>query len=123
MLKVHTRKLGNVAVVSVQGRIVNGETASLRHEVDSQSRVNTVLLDLSRVSTIDASGLGLMLEMREETQSRGMRFKLMNVTNLVSRVLAITKLDSVFEITPAAEQMPALAHARAPRMMPYARCA
>jgi len=123
MLKVHTRKLGNVAVVSVQGRIVNGETASLRQEVDSQSRVNTVLLDLSRVSTIDASGLGLMLEMREETQSRGMRFKLMNVTNLVSRVLAVTKLDSVFEITPAAEQMPALAHARAPRMMPYARCA
>jgi len=123
MLKVHTRKLGNVAVVSVQGRIVNGETASLRQEVDSQSRVNTVLLDLSRVSTIDASGLGLMLAMREETQSRGMRFKLMNVTNLVSRVLAITKLDSVFEITPAAESMPALAHARAPRMMPYARCA
>ena len=123
MLKVHTRKLGNVAVVSVQGRIVNGETASLRQEVDSQSRVNTVLLDLSRVSTIDASGLGLMLEMREEAQSRGMRFKLMNVTNLVSRVLAVTKLDSVFEIAPAAEQIPALAHARAPRMMPYARCA
>jgi len=123
MLKVHTRKLGNVAVVSVQGRIVNGETAALRQEVDSQSRVNTVLLDLSRVSTIDASGLGLMLAMREETQSRGMRFKLMNVTNLVSRVLAVTKLDSVFEITPAAEQMPALAHARPSRMMPYARCA
>ena len=123
MLKVHTRKLGNVAVVSVQGRIVNGETASLRQVVDSQSRVNTVLLDLSRVSTIDASGLGLMLQMREEAQSRGMRFKLMNVTNLVSRVLAVTKLDSVFEITPAAESLPALAHARASRMVRYARCA
>ena len=111
MLKVHTRKLGNVAVVSVQGRIVNGETASLRQEVDSQSTVNTVMLDLGRVSTIDASGLGLMLEMREHTQSKGMRFKLMNVTNLVSKVLAVTKLDSVFEIMPA-EPMPILAHAR-----------
>ena len=97
MLKVHTRKLGNVAVVSVQGRIVNGETASLREVVDAQSTVKTVLLDLGRVSTIDASGLGLMLEMREQTQSKGMRFKLMNVTNLVSKVLAVTKLDSVFE--------------------------
>ncbi len=123
MLKVHTRKLGNVAVVSVQGRIVNGETASLRDEVGSQSTVNTVMLDLARVSTIDASGLGLMLEMREEAQSKGMRFKLMNVTNLVGRVLEVTKLDSVFEITPAVESMPAIAHARAPRMMPYARCA
>jgi len=123
MLKVHTRKLGNVAVVSVQGRIVNGETASLREEVGSQSTVNTVLLDLARVSTIDASGLGLMLEMREQTQSKGVRFKLMNVGNLVGRVLAVTKLDSVFEITPAVETLPALAHARAPRMMPFARCA
>ena len=123
MLKVHTRKLGNVAVVSVQGRIVNGETASLREEVGSQSTVNTVLLDLARVSTIDASGLGLMLEMREQTQSKGVRFKLMNVGNLVGRVLAVTKLDSVFEITPAVEALPALAHARAPRMMPFARCA
>ena len=123
MLKVHTRKLGNVAVVSVQGRIVNGETASLREEVGSQSTVNTVLLDLARVSTIDASGLGLMLEMREQTQSKGVRFKLMNVGNLVGRVLAVTKLDSVFEITPAVETLPARAHARAPRMMPFARCA
>ena len=123
MLKVHTRKLGNVAVVSVQGRIVNGETASLRQEVDSQSRVNTVLLDLSRVSTIDASGLGLMLKMREETQSRGMRFKLMNVTKLVGRVLEVTKLDSVFEVTSAVEPMPAIAHARSAHMMPFARCA
>jgi len=123
MLKVHTRKLGNVAVVSVQGRIVNGETASLREEVDAQSRVNTVLLDLGRVSTIDASGLGLMLEMREQTQSKGMRFKLMNVTKLVGRVLEVTKLDSVFEVTSAVEPMPAIAHARSAHMMPFARCA
>jgi anti-anti-sigma factor len=123
MVKVHTRKLGNVAVVSVQGRIVNGETSSLREEVGAQSRVNTVLLDLSRVSTIDASGLGLMLEMREQTQSKGMRFKLMNVTRLVGRVLEVTKLDSVFEVTSAVEPMPAIAHARSTHMMPYARCA
>ena len=123
MLKVHTRKLGNVAVVSVQGRIVNGETASLREEVDSQSRVNTVLLDLGRVSTIDASGLSLMLEMREQTQSKGIRLKLMNVTRLVGRVLEITKLDSVFEITSAAEPLPAMTQARSTPMMPYARCA
>jgi anti-sigma B factor antagonist len=123
MLKVHTRKLGDVAVVSVQGRIVNGETASLREEVDSQSRVNTVLLDLSRVSTIDASGLGLMLELREHAEERGTRLKLMNATRLVRRVLEITKLDSVFEITNAVEPRAAVAHARSTPMMPYARCA
>ena len=124
MLKVHTRKLGNVTVVSVQGRIVNGETASLRKTVDAQSKGGTVLLDLSRVSAIDASGLGLMLEMREQTQSKGIRFKLMNVTKLVARVLEVTKLDSVFDIcATATEPLPAMAHARTSRMMPFARCA
>ena len=123
MLKVHTKQLGNVAVVAVQGRIVNGETASLREAVDAQSRVNTVLLDLARVSTIDASGLGLMLELRTQIQSKGMRFKLTNVTKLVSRVLEVTKLDSVFEISYAVEQRPPMAHARTPRLMPFARCA
>jgi anti-anti-sigma factor len=123
MLKVHTRKLGNVAVVSVQGRIVNGETASLQEEVDSQSKVGTVLLDLSRVSTIDASGLGVMLELREHAEQRGTRLKLMNATKLVRRVLEVTKLDSVFEITPSVEPLAAIARARSTPMMPFARCA
>jgi len=123
MLKVHTRKLGNVAVVSVQGRIVNGETASLREVVDAQSTVNTVLLDLASVSTIDARGLGLMLELREHAEQRGMRFKLMNVTKLVRRVLEVTKLDAVFEITASVEPLPAIAQARSTPMMPFARCA
>jgi anti-anti-sigma factor len=123
MLKVHTRKLGNVAVVSVQGRIVNGETASLREEVDSQSTVNTVLLDLSRVSTIDASGLGMILELREHAEERGARLKLMNASKLVRKVLEVTKLDSVFEITSVVEPLPAIARTRSTPMMPYARCA
>jgi len=103
MLRVYAKKLGTVAIVCLQGRIVNGETAALRDAVDSQSNVSAVVLDLGRVSTIDAAGLGVLLELRERTQSRGIDFKLMNITRLVSRVLEITRLNSVFEITSGAE--------------------
>ena len=48
MLKVHTRNSGNVTVLCLQGRIVNGETASLREAVISQTRAGTVVLDLAR---------------------------------------------------------------------------
>jgi anti-anti-sigma regulatory factor len=44
-----------------------------------------------------------MLELREHAQSKGIDFKLMNMTKLVSRVLEITRLDSVFEVTSRAE--------------------
>jgi anti-anti-sigma factor len=122
MLKVHARNLGTVTVLCLQGRIVNGETATLRKAVHSQSRVSAIVLDLTRVSTIDAGGLGLMLKLREQTESRGIGFKLMNVTKLVSRVLEMTRLDSVFEVTSGVELWPAISRARAP-VMKLASCA
>ena len=103
MLKVDTKNLGSVAILCLQGRIVNGETAALRNALHRQSDVSAVVLDLARVSTIDAGGLGVMLELREETQSKGIDFRLMNVTKLVSKVLEITRLNSVFEVTTGAE--------------------
>ena len=123
MLKVHTRTLGNVAVVCLQGRLVNGETALLREAVTAQTTVKALFLDLSRVSTIDASGLGLMLDLRRQTQSRGIRFKLVNVTKSVSRVLEVTRLDSVFEIAPSIELMPAIPRQRTTGPLPFAACA
>ena len=123
MLRVHTRNLGNVEVVCLQGRIVNGETASLREAVGFRSNVNAVVLDLARVSTIDASGLGVMLDLRRQAQAKGVRFKLLNVTKLVRHVLEVTRLDSVFEVAPQAEQKVSVSRAPQTRMMPFARCA
>ena len=37
MLKVHAKNLGTVAVLCLQGRIVNGETETLRNAVHSLS--------------------------------------------------------------------------------------
>lgn len=112
MLKVYTRNLGKVAVVCLQGRIVNGETASLREAVASLSQASAVVLDLARVSTIDASGLGVMLQLRKQAESRGIGFKLMNVSRFVRQVFEITRLDSVFEVIPKAESMPGRQPAR-----------
>src|SRR5439155_19783052 len=91
MLRVQTRNLGNVTVLCLQGRIVNGEKASLRQAMDSQLRTSVVVLDLGRVTAIDASGFGFMLELRQMGESSGMRFNLMNVTKLVSQGIIVTQ--------------------------------
>jgi len=122
MLKVQTRNLGNVAVVCLQGRIVNGETASLREVVDSQMKAGAVVLDLARVSTIDASGLGLMLALRKQAEANGVGLKLMNVSKFVKQVFEITRLDTVFEVIPRVEPLPARSQARAARVE-WAACA
>jgi len=129
MLKIHTRNLGDVAVVSVQGRIVNGETASLREAVGSkvaaqpQSRGRAIVLDLARVSAVDASGLGLMLELRELAERKGIRLKLANASIFVRRIFEVTRLDSVFEVSNVREPMAVISHQQPTRVIPFARCA
>ena len=123
MLKVHAKNLGTVAVLCLQGRIVKGETENLRDALRSLSEVSAVILDLARVTTVDAGGLGVMLELREQAESKGIRFELMNVTKLVSRVLEVTRLDSVFQITAGVEFFPAASRGRRAPVGALASCA
>ncbi len=127
MLKVQARNLGNVAFLCMEGQIVNGETEILRKAVrsqaDARSDVGTVVLDFSQVSTVDARGLGVMLQLREQVQSKGIAFKLMNVGKLVGRVLEVTHLDSVFEVSSGVEFFPAVARRPHESAMRFASCA
>jgi anti-anti-sigma factor len=123
MLKVHAKKLENVAVLCLQGQIVNGETEILREAVQSLSDVNAVILDLARVTTVDANGLGVMLELRERTHAKGIRFELMNVNKRVSMVLELTRLDSVFQITSGVEFFPAVSRSQRASVAAFASCA
>ena len=103
MLKIHTQKLREVTTLYLQGRIVIGETKILLNAVLSQSEASVVVLDLVNVTGVDAHGLGVLLELREQTQSKGIEFRLMNVTRLVRQVLEITRLNTVFEVSSEAE--------------------
>jgi len=103
MLKINTRNLGDAAVLCLQGRLISGETRALRDAVNAQANVKSIVLDLGRVTAIDARGLGVMLELRRQAALNGIRLKLMNVNHFTTRVLEVTRLDSVFEIIPKAE--------------------
>ena len=49
------------------------------------------------VYSVDAHGLGVLLEMRARMHEKGIAFELMNVIKKMMRVLEIARLDSVFE--------------------------
>ena len=123
MLKVHAKNLGNVVILCLQGRIVVGETKTLRDAVHSVSDVSGVILDLARVTTVDARGLGVMLELRQEAEAKGIRFELMNITKLVGRVLEVSRLDSVFQMTSAVEFFPAASRSQRAAVAAFAPCA
>jgi anti-anti-sigma factor len=120
MLKINTRNLGDAAVLGLQGRLVSGETGTLREAVRSQTNIKAIVLDMARINAIDARGLGVLLELHRQSTARGIRFKLMNVSRFMNRVLEVTRLDSVFEIIPKAE--PSIAQSAVARL-PMAACA
>ena len=121
MLKVHAKNLDKITILSLQGQIVTGETEILRNAVQSLSQTNAVILDLARVSKIDAHGLGVMLELRERTHQNGVRFELMNVSKPVEIILEMTRLDSVFQITSRAEFLSAVSRVRRVSRLPRVR--
>lgn len=126
MLKVNSKKLDTVAVVSLQGQIVNGETEILRDAVQALagvSGVSAVKLDLAQVTTVDAGGLGVMLELRAEAEAKGIHFELMNVTRQLGRVFEITRLDTVFRITSGIGFFPAVSRSPRASVAPFASCA
>ncbi len=60
MLKVRAQKLGGVAVLCLQGRIINGETEELSDAVRSQINASAIILDFAQVELIDAKGLSVL---------------------------------------------------------------
>ena len=108
MLKVHAKKLDAVEVLCLEGQIINGNTGVLRRAVDLASDASDVVLDLSNVSVVDAHGLGVLLQLREQTLANGIHFELRNASKSLYRLFEITRLDTVFEITPRVEFSPSI---------------
>jgi anti-anti-sigma factor len=106
MLEVHYKNLGAVAVLRLRGQFVNGETEILHEILNSLSRVSTVILDLEHVTTIDAHGLGVMLEFREQAEALQIRFLLTKVPRLVGAVLKLARLDSVLPVRSKVAYLP-----------------
>jgi len=99
MLRVRAQKSGHVVVLYLRGQIVVGDTDNLHRTVKEVSNASMLILDLARVSRIDAHGLGVLIELRNQLSAKGIELRLINVTKLVRQVLQITNLDSIFEGT------------------------
>ena len=123
MLEVKAKKLETVAILCLQGPVVTGETEILRNAVRSMSEVSAIILDLAGVTTVDAGGLGLLLELRGLAESRGMRFELMNINKWVGKVLEVVRLDTVFRTTSSIELFPSVSRSRSLSLTKLASCA
>ncbi|HYN16102.1 MAG TPA: STAS domain-containing protein [Terriglobales bacterium] len=107
MLGVTIENSGNVAVLCCSGRIVAGEEAwTLYNTVISLKNKRVVVLDLTRVSGVDARGLGVLVFLEQWACGAGVKLQLIP-SKPVQELLDLTGLHSLFDIRSSESVPPA----------------
>ena len=98
-LKLRTRSTGNATVVEVGGEVELHSAEQLRDELIQACNVERpcIVVDLSRVSFIDSSGLGVLVGALKRVRERG-ALSLVCPQQRVRRVFEITGLTQVFSM-------------------------
>jgi anti-sigma B factor antagonist len=99
-LSVNTRKVQDVIVVDMSGRLAAGEGVMLlrntvRHFTEDGNR--KFVLNLGSVSYIDSAGLGELISTYTTLRNKGGDVKLLNLTKTAKDLLQMTKLLTVFD--------------------------
>jgi anti-sigma B factor antagonist len=100
-MKATTRTVGDVEVISLQGKITIGAGDTQLREVITNSLnsgTNKILLDMSGVTTIDSSGIGELVGSFTTVTNRGGKLRLLHLPAKLNELLHITQLITVFEV-------------------------
>ncbi len=62
------------------------------------------VLNLANVGVMDSCGLAVLISLKKLIDGRGGRLILSNMSAMIQRLFALTKLDSAFEIHPSEEE-------------------
>lgn len=99
-LNISERQAGDVTILDLDGKITIGEgSVSLRSAVRRliEEGKKRILLNLSNVSYVDSSGIGELVSSYTTVNREGGQLKLLNLTQKIQDLLAITKLLTVFD--------------------------
>lgn len=98
-MEYHFEKVGDVMKVSLDGRLVAACSEEFRDKILSHfEETKNFLLDLTKMSHIDSSGLGAMVVLLQRATSSGGTVKLACLQDRPRIVFDITKVYRVFEI-------------------------
>jgi anti-sigma B factor antagonist len=106
-MKATTRTVGDVEVISLQGKITIGAGDTQLREVITNalnSGKNKILLDMSGVTTIDSSGIGELVGSFTTVTNRGGKLRLLHLPAKLNELLHITQLITVFEVYDSEEE-------------------
>ena len=100
-LKIASKEVGGVTVLTLSGQIVLGEgSVQLRDSIRGLigKGKKSILLDMGNVDYLDSSGLGELVSAFTTAKNQHAEVKLLKLTKKVQGLLQLTKLYTVFDI-------------------------
>ena len=100
-MKIEVRHREGVTIIAPKGKITIGVgDIALREAVGEalEAGANSILVDLSGVTTIDSSGIGELVSAYTTVTNKGKKLALLHLPPKVADLLQITQLITVFDI-------------------------
>jgi len=103
-VRVEIEQFQNTVTLRCSGRLVQGDgLEQLRRTVMSETAKH-LILDLSDVSSIDAGGLGELVELRQWAIDAARTFTVLNPSERVRELVMATNLQFVLDVTTTSEE-------------------
>lgn len=99
-MRFTVNEIFNAVVVGIKGKLVGGPKAKEFHNILLNSRnrnKHNIIVDLKNVTHINSAGIGILVRGYTSMVNSNGKMKLAGISDKVKGVLAITKLNDVFE--------------------------
>lgn len=98
-MKYKTRVDSDYTIVELDGEVDLSCSPDARKQIlDCLNKAQNLLVDLSRVTYIDSSGVASLVEGYQTAKKKALKFGLINVSGAAMNVLRLARLDKVFPI-------------------------
>jgi len=91
----------NALILRISGDLIGEDTGTKLVEAVNEAvshQVLTCVIDISQLRYINSSGIGVLITLLTKFRNKGGEVYLMNPSDSVKKLLAITKLNAIFQV-------------------------
>ncbi len=98
----HTQEInGDAVTLRLAGQLMGGPDSmgfrnTLLNAIEKGFR--EITLDMAEVTWVNSAGLGLLIHAHLTARAKGCHLRLVRVTKRIASILAVTRLNSIFEV-------------------------
>lgn len=97
----------NVLILRIAGDLIGEDSGTQLIEAVNEAvshKVVTCIVDISELRYINSSGIGVLITILTKFRNKGGEVYLMNPSESVKKLLAITKLNAIFQVVASEEE-------------------